>query len=184
MKEDQDRDFTKEKTVQSNAQVDNNATDPAEPIDQVNDDGSNVEVNLECESLRLQLTEANSRFLRLQADFNNFRRRTQKEKEELFQSANLELVSKLLPVMDSLEKAEEHEDSGAVQIFKQLKDILIKEGLEPIEAIGEQFDPNFHQAIDQAETDEYESGIVIDEVRKGYSFRGILIRPSMVRVAK
>lgn len=171
-----------EKQVNSTEEVDltteNNTNDPAEP------EKTNVDEAVDVALLKEQLEETNSRYLRLQADFSNFRRRTQKEKEDLLLSANQDLISKMLPVLDSLEKAEEMGDTGAVQIFKQLWDVLLKEGLEPIEAVGNPFDPNFHQALDQVESETYDSGIVVEEFRKGYSFRGTVIRPSMVRVAK
>lgn len=134
--------------------------------------------------LKTQLEEVKNRYLRLQADFSNYKRRVQKEKEDLFQMANSDLISKLLPVLDSLEKAEEMGDSGVLQIFKQLRDVLEKEGLKPIEAVGKPFDPTYHQAIDQVVSDEYEAGTVVEDLRKGYCFCGNLIRPSMVRVAK
>lgn len=155
--------------------ADSNTEDPAKP---------NERVDLKNDpALEAELAEANNRYLRLQADFSNFRRRIQKEKEDLLLNANLELIRSLLPVLDSLDKAEEQGDTGTVQVFKQFNDILAKEGLEKVDALDKPFDPNFHQALDSVESDA-ESGIIVEELRKGYTFRGILIRPSMVRVAK
>lgn len=173
-------DLTKKVVTDEEACIDTETIedDPAKP--------ENEEVVLEEEinDLKVQLDEALNRYLRLQADFSNYKRRVEKEKEEIYQNANMELVCKILPILDSLDKAEEMGDLGAVQIFKQLMDILQKEGLESIEAIGQSFDPNYHQAIDQVDTEEYESGTVVEDFRKGYCFNGIVIRPSMVRVAK
>jgi len=158
--------------------------DPAKP----SNDGTvlnetDLEIKEKITALEVQINESENRYLRLQADFTNFRRRVQKEKEDLLLSGNMELVKSLLPVMDSLEKAEEQGDAGTVQIFKQFTDILYKEGLAAVDALGKPFDPHFHQAIDQVECDK-ESGIIVDELRKGYTFKGVLIRPSVVRVAK
>lgn len=156
---------------------------PAEPSCDAATDECEKEYSEEIAQLKTKLEEYENRYLRLQADFTNFRRRVQKEKEDLLLYANMELVKSLLPVMDSLENAKEQGDTGTVQILKQLTDILYKEGLEEVNAVDQPFDPEYHFAIEQVECDK-ESGVIVEELRKGYTFKGALIRPSMVRVAK
>jgi len=136
--------------------------------------------------------EGQQRFLRAQADFDNYRRRTVKEKEELAQYATTKLLGQLLPVVDNFERAlaasKEGGDyealaKGVDMIFRQLGQLLEQEGLKPIEAVGQPFNPEFHQAIMQVETDEYEEGIVVEEVQKGYMVKDKVLRPAMVKVS-
>ena len=139
-----------------------------------------------------QVEEQQQRFLRAQADFDNFRRRTIKEKEELGQYASLKLIEQLLPVVDNFERAIaasaanndfESLAKGVDMIFRQLSQVLEQEGLKPMNTVGEPFNPDFHQAIMQVESDEYEEGIVVEEVQKGYVMKEKVIRPAMVKVS-
>nr|WP_232101892.1 nucleotide exchange factor GrpE [Paenibacillus sp. URB8-2] len=132
------------------------------------------------------------RVLRVQADYDNFRRRTLKEKEELAQYATSKLVTELLPVLDNFERAlataPAGSDSdafakGVNMIFRQLDGVLKSEGLTPMESVGQPFNPEFHQAIMQVESDEYEEGIVTEEVQKGYLLKNKVLRPAMVKVS-
>lgn len=129
------------------------------------------------------------KYMRLMADFQNFKRRTEKEKGDIYAFANEKLVTDLLAVLDNFERALEHEsdDSGFAEgmqlIFKQLMDVLTKAGLSEIPALGETFDPNFHNAVMAEDTDEYESGKVSGVMQKGYMLNNKVIRPSMVKVA-
>ena len=130
----------------------------------------------------------NTKYLRLMADFQNYKRRTEKEKNDIYSYANEKLVAQLLDVMDSFERALGHEctDAGYAEgmkmIFKQLSDVLEKSGLEEIKALGEDFDPNFHNAVMTEDNDEFESGKVTAVMQKGYMLNNKLIRPSMVKV--
>jgi len=142
--------------------------------------------------LKEQVEEQQQRFLRAQADFDNFRRRTMKEKEELGQYASMKLIEQLLPVVDNFERAiaatgaNKDFDSlakGVEMIFKQLAQVLEQEGLKPMATVGEAFNPDFHQAIMQVESDEYEEGIVVEEVQKGYIMKEKVLRPAMVKVS-
>ncbi|MEF2247275.1 MULTISPECIES: nucleotide exchange factor GrpE [unclassified Paenibacillus] len=142
--------------------------------------------------LKNQVEEQQQRFLRAQADFDNFRRRTMKEKEELGQYASMKLIEQLLPVVDNFERAiaatgaNKDFDSlakGVEMIFKQLAQVLEQEGLKPMTTVGEVFNPDFHQAIMQVESDEYEEGIVVEEVQKGYLMKEKVLRPAMVKVS-
>ena len=131
----------------------------------------------------------NTKYLRLMADFQNYKRRTEKEKNDIYAFANEKIVSELLNVIDNFERALAHGvegDSfteGMNMIFKQLKAVLEKAGVTEIEALGEDFDPNFHNAVMTEDSDRYESGKVIEVLQKGYILNNRVIRPSMVKVS-
>jgi molecular chaperone GrpE len=136
--------------------------------------------------------EHQQRTLRTQADFDNFRKRTQKEKEELASYASMKLVTQLLPVIDNFERAisasKESGDfesfsKGVDMIFRQLGQLLEQEGVKPIEAVGHPFNPEVHQAVMQVESDEHEEGIVVEELQKGYLMKEKVLRPAMVKVS-
>lgn len=135
--------------------------------------------------------DLNNRLLRLQADFSNYRKRNEKEFAKLKSTIVAGLIEELLPVLDNFDRALAQEGSGEdfrkgiEMIHRQLMDFLEKQGVENIEAVGKEFDHNYHNAVQQVETDEYESGIVVEELLKGYILNNdIVIRPSMVKVAK
>ena len=128
------------------------------------------------------------RYLRLMADFQNYKKRVEKEKRDLYSYANEKLMNELLAVVDNFERALDHDadegfKEGIEMIFKQLQDVLEKSGLAEIPALGEEFDPNVHSAVMTEETEEYESGKVSGVMQKGYTLNGKVIRPSMVKVA-
>ncbi|MFD0870549.1 heat shock protein GrpE [Chlamydia abortus] len=144
------------------------------------------------EELRRQAEENYQRYLRAQADFDNFRRRTRQEKEEFAKYASLNLIEQLLPVVDNFERAIESSKGtkdfdalvkGLEMTFRQLDQVLQQEGLKPIEAVGQPFNPEYHQAVMQVESEEYEEGIVVEELQKGYVLKEKVIRPSMVKVS-
>ncbi len=130
---------------------------------------------------------------RLQADFDNFRKRVDKEKREIIQRANEELIGKFLHVLDNLERAEEAAKKtndinalieGIDAIIKQFRKILEQEGVTPIKAVGEKFDPNLHHAMAKVDTNEYPDDTVVEELQKGYYYKSQVLRPSLVKVAK
>ncbi len=128
------------------------------------------------------------RYLRLMADFQNYKKRVEKEKRDLYSYANEKLMNELLAVVDNFERALDHDadegfKEGIEMIFKQLQDVLEKSGLAEIPALGEEFDPNVHSAVMTEETEEYESGKVSGVMQKGYTLNGKVIRPAMVKVA-
>jgi len=131
----------------------------------------------------------NVKYLRLMADFQNFKRRTEKEKSDIYAFANEKIVGELLNVIDNFERAlalGQEGDSfveGMSLIFKQLQGVLEKAGVKEIEALGQEFDPNFHNAVMMEDTDEFESGKVSCVLQKGYTLNNKVIRPSMVKVA-
>lgn len=136
--------------------------------------------------------ENNQRYLRAQADFDNFRRRTMKEKEELGQYASMKLINQLLPVVDNFERAVAAASvngdfdslaKGVDMIFRQLESTLESEGLKAMNVVGEPFNPEFHQAIMQVDSDEHEEGIIVEEVQKGYILKDRVLRPAMVKVS-
>ena len=136
-----------------------------------------------------ELAEKENRYLRLQADFENFRRRTRQEKEELAAVVTQNLLKDLLPFLDNFERALAAENSdaeslraGVEMMYKQLVEALKKEGLEYIETKDKPFDPNFHQAVMRVEDAEKEDGEIVAELQKGYMAKGRVIRPSMVQV--
>lgn len=134
--------------------------------------------------------ELNTKYLRLAADFQNYRKRTEKEKSDIYAYANEKIVVELLNVIDNFERALDHKDSndsfaeGMDMIFKQLKGVLEKSGVEEMAAAGESFDPNFHHAVLTGASEEHESGKVIQVLQKGYLLNNKVIRPAMVKVAE
>jgi molecular chaperone GrpE len=130
-------------------------------------------------------------FVRRQADFENYRKRVDKERHQDRHRAVESLIENILPALDAFDRAiAAHDDpayaeynKGFELIRRQLWDALAKQGLERIESIGKQFDPNFHHGIEQVQTSEHAEGTVVDELQPGYVFHGRILRPAMVRVA-
>ncbi|MBP3735462.1 MAG: nucleotide exchange factor GrpE [Lachnospiraceae bacterium] len=147
----------------------------------------------ELAALKEKNAELEDRVRRQMAEFENFRKRSDKEKNQMFSMGEMSVLEKLLPVIDNFERgfdtvAEEDKDDAFVdgmhkiyaQLMKQMEDI----GVKPIEALGKEFDPNFHNAVMQIESEEYESGIVGQELLKGYMYHDTVLRHSMVGVVK
>ncbi len=137
-----------------------------------------------------KLAQMEEQYVRLFAEFDNFRKRTAKEKLETYNDATAKCVEQLLPVVDNFERAidapctDEQYKNGMMMIFTQLKNQLDKLGVEEIEALGAAFNPNIHQAIKQAEaTEEFPENTVCEVFQKGYKLKDRLIRPAMVAVA-
>lgn len=132
-----------------------------------------------------------SAYTRLRADFENFRRRKNQEMDTISKKAVADFVRQLLPVIDNLERAvaAADEDEGALAegvrlVLRQIMELLQAHGIEPIESVGQPFDPTWHEAVEQVtEAGDVEPGTVIDELQKGYRMGDLLLRPSMVRVA-
>lgn len=134
-----------------------------------------------------------NRLQRLQADFSNYKKRIEKEKKRANQQATKELVEDLLPIIDNFERAlNTSQDSkevadvltGVEMIYKQLVELLHKKGVEEIATVGEEFDPNLHEAAMTEESEEYESGVIIEEMQPGYKLDDLVIRPAMVKIAE
>ncbi|KGE18202.1 nucleotide exchange factor GrpE [Paenibacillus wynnii] len=193
MKEEQVQDSNE---IQDNDTNENPAADTAETVSETDaftaEEVSEVSDGDELKRLQGLADEFQGRALRVQADFDNFRRRTLKEKEELAQYATSKLVTELLPVMDNFERAlatapatPEFEafTKGVNMIFRQLEGILKNEGLTAMETVAQPFNPEYHQAIMQVESEEHEEGIVTEEVQKGYLLKDKVLRPAMVKVS-
>ena len=142
------------------------------------------------DALKEQIADLEDRNKRQLAEFENFRKRTEKEKEVMFETGAKSVIEKILPVVDNFERglatAPEGEGDafaeGMKMIYKQLLTELDNMGVKPIEALGQPFDPNLHNAVMQVESDEYESGVVAQELQKGYMYHDAVVRHSMVAV--
>ncbi|MFP4660693.1 MAG: nucleotide exchange factor GrpE [Halanaerobiales bacterium] len=140
--------------------------------------------------LEAEKEAVNNRIKRLQADFSNYRKRTDKEIGKVQSTVIVELIRELLPVIDNFERALAQDESendfrkGVEMIYRQVMTFLDKQGVEIIEALGEEFDHNYHNAVAQVASEEYESGTVIEELQKGYILGDVVIRPAMVKVAE
>ena len=143
----------------------------------------------ELQTLKEERDSLYDRLLRKQAEFENYRKRVERERAEFVQFASSELMKEMLNAMDSYELALRNAAvdatvrQGFELIYKQLQDTLARFGLKAIEAKGQKFDPNFHQAVSTQATDEVEENTVLEEMRKGYLLHGRLLRPAMVSVA-
>lgn len=138
-----------------------------------------------------QITQLEDKVKRQLAEFENFRNRTEKEKAAMFEVGAKSVIEKILPVIDNFERGfatvdpEDEGDAfvgGMQQVYKQLMKELADIGVKPIEALGQEFDPNLHNAVMQVESEEYESGVVAQELLKGYTYRDSVVRHSMVAV--
>ncbi len=143
--------------------------------------------------LKEKVDELNDRLIRQVAEFDNFRKRTDKEKAQMFEQGQGSVLEKLLPVIDNFERGlqavPEAEKDGAFadgmnKIYKQLMKQMEDLGVTPIEAVGKEFDPNLHNAVMQVDSEEYESGVVAQELQKGYMFHDTVLRHSMVGVSQ
>lgn len=141
--------------------------------------------------LKEKIDELEDRVKRQMAEFDNFRKRTEKEKTAMFETGARSVIEKILPVVDNFERGlaavpESEKGSGFEQgmemIYKQLMTELEAIEVKPIEAIGQEFNPDFHNAVMQVESEEYESGVIAQELQKGYTYRDSVVRHSMVAV--
>ena len=200
MKEQSKKDEEKLKEMQK--EIDEATTDEAE-AEAADDDAASAdapedaEVTVETaedlekkiETLQAALDEKDNKLKRLQADFDNFRRRTNKERVEIGDVVTQELLKSLLPIVDNFDRAmaTEQQDGAAFQkgvemIYTQLHETLKNAGLELIDTAGQKFDPNFHQAVMRVENPDLEDDTIAQELQKGYIVKGRVIRPSMVQV--
>jgi molecular chaperone GrpE len=147
------------------------------------------ELQKELDQLAGEKAEMQDRILRAQAEFQNFKKRTERERSELFEYASMEAVRALLPVLDDFERSLKVESAdkeyvkGMELIYQRFYDALKKLGLEPIVSAGQPFDPHVHHAVDMVETDEAPADTVLEEFQRGYNFKGRMLRAAMVKVA-
>ncbi len=139
-----------------------------------------------------KIEELTDRVRRQMAEFDNFRKRTEKEKTQMFENGAKSIVEKILPVVDNFERGlaavtEEEKGSpfveGMEKIYKQMMTMLEEAGVKPIEAVGQEFDPNLHNAVMHIEDEELGENIIAEEFQKGYTYRDSVVRHSMVKVA-
>ncbi len=143
----------------------------------------------EREQFAAEKAELQERLLRARAEFENARRRTERERLDFLQFAAMDMVRDILPILDDFERALKVDTAdrdyakGVELIYQRMADTLKKLGLEPIETAGKKFDPNLHQAVERVQTEEAEDQAILGEFQRGYNFKGKLLRPAMVRVA-
>ncbi len=145
------------------------------------------------DKLEERVEELTDQVRRQMAEFENFRKRTDKEKNQMYEIGAKSIIEKILPVVDNFERGllavpeDQKSDAfvdGMDKIYKQMMSVFEELGVKPIEAVGKEFDPAFHNAVMQVESDEYESGIVAQELQKGYMYRDSVVRHSMVAVVQ
>ncbi|WP_280522404.1 nucleotide exchange factor GrpE [Planomicrobium okeanokoites] len=162
-----------------------------EAVESRDDESNENEGEDEVSVLKDELEAEQNKYLRLLADYDNFKRRTQKDREISAKFRSQSLLTDLLPVLDNFERAlavEAKSDDtasimkGVEMVQKSLLEAVKREGLEEIPAVGEPFDPNFHQAVMQEKDDDAEPGTVLQELQKGYTLKGRVLRPAMVKV--
>lgn len=137
--------------------------------------------------LRRQLEEVQGKYLRLAADFDNFKKRTERQSTDLVVRANQDLIGGLLPVLDNFSLALNSIEDTSVQtgvkmIYEQLIGFLKSEGLEEIPSLGSDFDPCIHEAVSYIQSSDHDENVIVEEIRKGYKLKGKVIRPGMVKV--
>lgn len=145
------------------------------------------------DAMKEQIDQLEDKVKRQLAEFENFRNRTEREKQAMFETGARSVIEKILPIVDNFERGlatvdpEKQEDpfvDGMNKVYRQLITELESIGVKPIEAVGKEFDPNLHNAVMQVESEEYESGVVAQELQKGYTYRDTVVRHSMVSVVQ
>jgi molecular chaperone GrpE len=159
-----------------------------DPAQTDKDSTTATDVTAERDQLAAEKADLQDRLLRSQAEFQNLRKRVDRERIELFEYASTEAVRALLPVLDDFERALkveciDQEYAGGIElIYQRFYEALKKLGLEPIVSQGQPFDPQIHHAVDMVETDEVPDHTILEEFQRGYNFKGRLLRPAMVKV--
>ncbi|MFC4183659.1 nucleotide exchange factor GrpE [Saccharococcus thermophilus] len=182
-----------ENTQQDNTQEQQEAPKEEQPKAEQEQNDELAVANAKIAELEAKIKEMENRYLRLYADFENFRRRTRQEMEAAEKYRAQSLVSDLLPALDNFERALKIEADneqaksilqGMEMVYRSVLDALKKEGVEAIEAVGKPFDPHLHQAVMQVEDSNYEPNTVVEEFQKGYKLKDRVIRPAMVKVSQ
>ncbi|WP_215492468.1 nucleotide exchange factor GrpE [Fenollaria sporofastidiosus] len=142
------------------------------------------------DGLANEINDMQTKLVRLQADFQNYKKRVEKEKDDLVSIGVVSIANQILPVIDNFERALEHDSEsgsfkeGMVLIYEGLKDALKAKGIVELKALGEDFNPDFHQAVSMGHNDEYKENQIIEVLQKGYEYNGKVIRHAMVIVNK
>lgn len=183
---------TVDETAEAEAEVQAEKTEEAEEAEEKHK-GLKKKKDKKLEALETEKKELEDRVMRQMAEFENYRKRTEKEKATMFEMGAKSIIEKMLPIVDNFERGiasvpeDKQNDSvyeGMNLIYKQLMTELDKLGVKPIEAVGQEFNPDFHNAVMQVESDEFESGFVAQELQKGYTYRDAVVRYSMVAVVQ
>jgi molecular chaperone GrpE len=183
------------KTDTENLKTEADADGTAEPLVQLDADSITPQQLGELKGRAEKAEENWERLLRTTADFDNFKKRAAREKQDAIRYANEGLLEKLVPVLDNFDAAlsaaqtnsaggAQSLQTGVAMIFQQLKKVLTESGLEEVDATGQKFDPNLHEAVSQQESTDVSDGEVLQQLRKGYKLRDRLLRPATVVVAK
>ena len=189
--------------LEENKKIDDDTSQDKEDIDDSSQDKENKQEeksskkkkksDKKLEAFEERNAELEDKVKRQMAEFENFRRRTEKEKASMFEMGAKLVIEKILPVVDNFERGlasipEEEKNSsfseGMNMIYKQLMTELDGLGVKPIESVGKEFNPEFHNAVMQVESDQYEQGIIAQELQKGYMYRESVVRHSMVAVSQ
>lgn len=192
---EKEKEIQKEQTADEMPEEKTAEEDAAEAVAEAEKEagGKGRKKNKKEDALKQKVEELEDRVKRQMAEFENFRKRTEKEKAAMYEVGAKSVIEKILPVVDNFERGlgsvPEEEKGGAFaegmnMIYKQLIGELDKLGVKPIEAVGEEFNPEFHNAVMQVESEEYESGIVAQELQKGYTYHDTVVRHSMVAVVQ
>lgn len=181
-----------ERNVEELNRTDSNLEATMEELKEQAQDSMEDEIKNQFQRMKEEKEEINGKFLRMTADFQNYKKRVEKEKSDIYSFANEKLILDILPIVDNFERAL-HSSSeevkgesfikGIEMIFQQFGEMLKKNGVQEIDALGNLFDPNFHHAVMQEDHADYESNTVIDVFQKGYTLNEKVIRPAMVKVA-
>lgn len=209
--EEQDKEILEEETatevteepVEETAEEIQDSQDFGEPVEETAESGEplnraekkaakkQAKADKKTDAMKEQIEQLEDRIKRQMAEFENFRKRTDREKQAMFETGAKSVIEKILPVVDNFERglatvSEENMTDpfvdGMNRIYKQLMTELENIGVKPIQAVGQEFDPSFHNAVMQVESEEYESGVVAQELQKGYTYHDSVVRHSMVSV--
>lgn len=185
----------KEEILEETVETENEAVETEEETVEVTEESNAEEEENGIESKDkkdIQIEELNDKYKRTMAEFDNFRKRTEKEKSAMYEIGAKDIVEKILPIVDNFErglgilteeeKAEPFAD-GMDKVYKQLLKALEEAGVKPIEAVGAEFDPNLHNAVMHVDDEEAGDNVVVEEFQKGYMYRDYVVRHSMVKVA-
>src|SRR5213595_1226696 len=165
---------------------------PHDPEDQVGDEAAQPSLEARIAELEAAVAESKDRYLRLAADFDNYKKRARQEQVETIQHASAELINRLLPVLDDLHNVLDHKPKGIDESWlkgielsvRKLEEALGTHGLQPIESVGSRFDPKLHEAVGEEESAEHPEDTVVTELRRGYRLRDRVVRPALVKVSR
>ena len=189
--EDEKDENAENKEAEENEEEDSEAEKDGKSFAEKRAEKKKAKADKKQDAFKEKIDELEDKVKRQMAEFDNFRKRTEKEKSQMFETGAKSVIEKILPVVDNFERGlatipEEEKGSGFADgmnmIYKQLMTELENIGVKPIEAVGQEFNPEFHNAVMQVESEEYESGVVAQELQKGYMYRDTVVRHSMVAV--